>query len=67
MNKRITKSKNDKVLCGVCGGLAEYFNVDPTLVRLGFALFTIAGGGGVLGYIIAALIIPEGEDNDIIY
>ena len=46
------------MLCGVCGGIAEYFNVDPTLIRLGFALFCLAGGSGLLAYIAAAIIMP---------
>lgn len=59
MNKRLYKAEEGKMLCGVCGGIAEYFNIDPTLVRLGFALFCLAGGSGVLAYIIAAIIIPS--------
>lgn len=48
-----------KRLCGVCGGIAEYFDIDPTLVRLAWIIFCLAGGSGVLGYIIAALVMPE--------
>lgn len=59
MNKRLYKSRTEKILCGVCGGIANYFNLDPTLVRLGLVIFSLAGGSGVLAYIIAALIIPE--------
>lgn len=62
MNKRLYKS-NDKMLCGVCGGIAEYFNLDPTLVRLGLVIFSLAGGSGVLAYIIAAIIIPDGPNT----
>ena len=62
MNKRLYKS-NDKMLCGVCGGVAEYFNIDPTLVRLGWVVFTFAGGSGILAYIIAAIIIPDGPNT----
>ena len=58
MNKRLYKSRNDKMLDGVCGGIAEYFDIDPTLVRLGWVLFCILGGSGILAYIIAAIIIP---------
>jgi len=47
------------MLGGVCGGIAEYFDIDPTLVRLGWALFCALGGSGILAYIIAAVIIPE--------
>ena len=44
---------------GVCGGIAEYFNVDPTLIRLGLVLLTLMGFSGILAYIIAAIIIPR--------
>lgn len=47
------------MICGVCGGVAEYFNIDPTLVRLALILFACLGCSGVLGYIIAAIVIPE--------
>lgn len=57
--KRLHKSESDKKLCGVCGGIAEYFDIDPTLVRLAWIIFCQAGGSGVLGYIIAALVMPE--------
>ncbi len=57
--KRLYRSTHDRMLCGVCGGIAEYFQLDPTLVRLGWALFCILGGSGVLAYIIAAIIIPN--------
>ena len=57
--KRLYRSTHDRMLCGVCGGIAEYFQLDPTLVRLGWALFSILGGSGVLAYIIAAIIIPN--------
>lgn len=59
MEKKLFRSKNNKKICGVCGGLAEYFDMDPTIVRLAVAVLTLAGGCGVLAYIIAALIIPE--------
>lgn len=63
MDKRLYKSNVNKMLCGVCGGIAEYFNLDPTLVRLGLVLFSLAGGSGVLAYIIAAVIIPDGPNT----
>ncbi|MGN0963189.1 MAG: PspC domain-containing protein [Clostridia bacterium] len=59
MNKRLYKSADNKLLAGVCGGVAEYFGIDPTLVRLGWVLFCALGGSGFLAYIIAAIIIPE--------
>ena len=58
MEKRLYKS-NNKMIDGVCAGLAEYFNLDPTLVRFGFVAFTSLGGSGLLIYIIAAIIMPR--------
>ena len=59
MNKRLYKSKTDVMICGVCGGLAEYFEVDPTIVRL-IAVVLISGwGSGLLAYLVAAIIIPK--------
>ena len=58
MEKKLYRSTENKQICGVCGGLAEYFNIDPTIVRLGAVVLGLCGGG-VLAYIIAALIIPE--------
>ena len=59
MNKRLYRSNESKVIAGVCGGIAEYFDIDPTLIRLGWVLFSLLGGSGLLAYIIAAIIIPE--------
>ena len=59
MELRLYKSNNNKMLDGVCGGIAEYFNIDPTLVRLAWVLFCALGGSGILAYIIAAIIIPR--------
>ena len=59
MGKKLYKSNKNKMLDGVCGGIAEYFNIDPTLVRLGWVVFCALGGSGVLAYIVAALIIPR--------
>ena len=47
------------MVCGVCGGIAEYFNVDPTLVRLAFLLLAAGWGSGLLAYLVAAIIMPE--------
>lgn len=58
MDKRLTKSTN-KMLCGVCAGIAEYFNLDPTIIRLLWVILTFFGGSGIIAYIIAAIIIPE--------
>ena len=51
------------MFAGVCGGLGEAFGIDPTLIRLGWALLTILGGSGILLYVIAAFIIPSGDDD----
>ena len=59
MEKKLYKSNTNKVIDGVCGGIGEYFNIDPTLVRLAWVVFCALGGSGVLAYIIAAIIIPE--------
>ena len=56
--KKLYKSKEKKIF-GVCGGIAEYFDIDPTLVRLGWAMFCVLGGSGVLAYIVAAIVIPR--------
>ena len=57
--KKLYKSSTDKKIAGVCGGIAEFFNIDSTLVRLGWVVFCALGGSGVLAYIVAALIIPR--------
>lgn len=59
MRKKLYRSTENKVIAGVCGGIAEYFDIDPTLVRLAWVLFCVLGGSGVLAYLVAALIIPE--------
>ena len=59
-NKRLYKSSVKYMLCGVCGGIAEYFDIDPTLVRLAWVILTCFGGAGIWAYIIAAIIIPKG-------
>lgn len=63
MNKRLYKSNNERMLDGVCGGIAEYFEFDPTLVRLGLVMFCLLGGSGIIAYIIAAIIIPRNPGN----
>ncbi|ABR49442.1 phage shock protein C, PspC [Alkaliphilus metalliredigens QYMF] len=59
MGKRLYRSHYDQKIAGVCGGIAEYFDLDSTLVRLGWVLFTFFGGAGVIAYIIAAIVMPE--------
>lgn len=58
--KRLYRSRENRMVCGVCGGLADYFSIDPTLVRLGLVLLmAISCGTGLLAYFIAAVIIPD--------
>ena len=59
MEKKLYKSNKNKMIDGVCAGVAEYFNIDPTLVRLGAVLLTCVAGGGVLAYIVCTIIIPR--------
>lgn len=63
MEKRLYKSKNNRIIAGVCGGIGEYFNVDPTLIRL-IAVISAFVTFGVLIYIIAALFIPSYAPDD---
>lgn len=62
--KSLKKSSTNRVICGVCGGIGEYFQVDPTLVRLLLVAFCVLGGSGILAYLIAAIIIPE-DNGDV--
>ncbi|MDI3311416.1 MAG: PspC domain-containing protein [Thermoanaerobacterium sp.] len=68
MDKRLYRSRNQVILGGVCGGIAEYFDIDVTIVRLIWALIALVGGSGVLLYIIAWIVVPENpyqpKDND---
>jgi phage shock protein C len=58
---RLYRSATDKVIAGVCGGLAAYFKIDPVLVRLAFVVFAIAGGASLLLYIILWIAVPLGD------
>ena len=62
MKKRIYKSNDNRMVDGVCGGIAEFFGIDPTLVRLGWVMFCAMGGSGFVAYIIASLIIPRSPE-----
>ena len=74
--KKLYKSRENKVIDGVCGGIAEYFDVDPVLVRIIFVLFFFFGGSAILAYIIGIVIMPaqpsvskvgiESEKNNIV-
>jgi phage shock protein PspC (stress-responsive transcriptional regulator) len=66
MTERLTRSESDRILGGVCGGLGEYFDIDPTLIRLGFVAALLFGGSGPIIYLIAWLIIPsEGDIQEV--
>lgn len=59
MNKRLYRSRDNSMIAGVCGGIGEYFDIDPTYIRLLWILFIFAGGSGILVYIIAWIVIPQ--------
>ena len=59
MKKRLYKIEEGKKLCGVCGGIAEYFDIDPTIVRLLWVILIFCAGTGILAYFIAAIIMPN--------
>lgn len=59
--KRLYKSRNNKMISGVCAGIADYFNIDPSIVRVLWAVLALAAGTGVLAYIACAIILPEGD------
>lgn len=59
MEKKLYKSEDNRIIFGVCGGVAEYAGLDPTIVRLVFVLLCLAFGGGIVLYLIAALIMPR--------
>lgn len=61
--KKLYKSRYDRKLLGVCGGIAEYLNVDSTWIRLAWAVLVCFVGTGILAYILAALILPDNPDN----
>jgi phage shock protein C len=56
--KRLYRSRNERMLGGVCGGLADYLNTDPTLIRLLFVVFALAGGPGIIAYLIFWILVP---------
>ena len=61
--KKLYKVGQGKMLDGVCAGIAEYFNVDTTLIRLAWVVFTALGGAGILAYIFCALIFPRKPED----
>lgn len=61
MEKKLTRSRDQRIFAGVMGGLGEFFDIDPTLLRLGYVILTVFSGffPGIIGYILAILIVPE--------
>ena len=57
--KRLYRSRSDRMIWGVCGGLASYFDIDPTIIRIIFVLLIFADGAGILAYIILAIVVPK--------
>ena len=62
MEKKLYKSNQNKMICGVCGGIVEYFGIDPTIIRLAWAIFCVMGGAGIQAYILAAVIVPSNPE-----
>ena len=62
MDKKLYRNSSNKMIAGVCSGLAEYINIDPTIVRLIWALISLSGAG-LIAYLVAAIIIPEKPSN----
>ncbi len=58
-DRKLYKSSDNAIICGVCAGIAEYFGIDPTVVRVAWVIFTCMGGAGLWAYIIAAIIMPK--------
>ena len=63
--KKLAKSNDSKMICGVCGGIAEYLGCDPTVVRLAAVTISVLGGSGLLLYIIAAVLMPNAEETGV--
>ncbi|MDI3530119.1 MAG: phage shock protein [Thermoanaerobacter sp.] len=63
VNKKLTRSKDNRMLGGVCGGLGKYLGIDPTIIRLIWAAFVVFWGAGIVLYILAWIIIPEEKEN----
>ena len=59
MAKRVYRSRNEKVIAGICGGLGEYFGVDPVLIRIVWVVTVICAGTGILAYILAWILFPK--------
>ena len=57
--RKLYRSRNNRQLAGVCGGLAEYFNIDATLIRVLFVAFAVLGGPGLVAYLVLWIVVPE--------
>jgi len=64
MEKKLLRSKTNRMIAGVCGGLGEYFNVDPTIMRLAAVALIFASGAGLIAYLICWIIIPERKEEE---
>ena len=60
-NQRLVRSRRHRIIAGVCGGLADYFGIDPTIVRIVFVVLALAGGPGLLIYLALWIILPKGS------
>jgi phage shock protein C len=60
----LRRSRDDRVIAGVCGGLGRYLQVDPVLLRIALVILTVSGGLGVLLYIVAVILIPEQQEDE---
>ena len=63
MKKKLYRNMENRLISGVCSGVADFFDIDPTIVRLIWALIALCAGTGVLAYIVCAFVIPEKPDN----
>ncbi len=61
--KKLYRSRINKKLCGVCGGFAEYFEIDPTILRILLIIFVLCGGAGILAYIVATLLMQTNPNQ----
>lgn len=64
-SKRLYRSRSERMLAGVCGGIGDYFDIDPTVIRILFVLFALVVGGGLLLYIILLIIMPLEPDSSL--
>jgi phage shock protein C len=65
LKKRLYRSKDERMLAGVCGGLGEYLEVDPTVIRLAMVLLAFAGGPGIIAYIVLWIVVPERPRDEV--